>query len=109
MRLARIDDAAENAWILSIAFANVTDVSSEYWPWIGGTDLSVVGEWRWIDGRLFWLGGSNGAAQGGLYENWAAGSPTSSGAATDCAILQHAGYWTDYDCARLEPYVCEQY
>jgi len=109
MRLARIDDAAENAWMQSIAFANVPDVSSQYWPWIGGTDLAVVGEWRWTDGALFWLGGSNGAAQGGLYENWVAGSPTTNGAATDCAILQHAGFWTDYDCDRLEPYVCEQY
>ena len=109
MRLARSDDAAENAWMQSIAFANVPDVSSQYWPWIGGTDLAVVGEWRWTDGALFWLGGSNGAAQGGLYENWVAGSPTTNGAATDCAILQHAGFWTDYDCDRLEPYVCEQY
>jgi hypothetical protein len=109
MHLARIDDAGENIWMQSVAFANVPNVSSEYWLWIGGTDLAVVGEWRWTDGALFWLGGSNGAAQGGLYENWVAGSPTNGGAATDCAILQHAGYWTDYECDRLERYICEQY
>jgi len=109
MRLARIDDAAENAWLVSVAFASAPDQSSTYWPWIGGTDQAVVGEWRWTDGALFWLGASNGAAQGGLYAKWVGGSPTSGGGATDCGILQYGSYWRDWDCTRLEPYVCEQY
>jgi len=109
MRLARIDDAAENSWMVSNAFAGIASTSSNYWSWIGGSDQAVVGEWRWADGALFWLGGSNGSVQGGLYVNWVAGSPTSTGMATDCAILQHAGFWTDFDCTRLERYVCEQY
>jgi hypothetical protein len=109
MRLVRIDDASENAWVHTTAFAGVVGTSSTYWPWIGGTDQAVVGAWRWTDGALFWMGGSNGTAQGGLYTNWVAGAPTSGGAATDCAILQSSAYWTDSDCTRLEPYVCEQY
>jgi hypothetical protein len=109
MRLARIDDVAENTWARSMAFANVSSISSVYWPWLGGTDQVVVGEWRWTDGALFWLGGSNGSAQGGLYANWVAGSPTKGGAATDCAVLQHADFWTDFACTNVQPYLCERY
>jgi len=109
MRLVRIDDVAENTWVHDTAFAGVPSTSSNYWPWIGATDLAVTGEWRWTDGALFWMGGSNGTAQGGLYNNWVAGSPTNNGAATDCGILENAAYWTDFDCSRTQGYVCEQY
>jgi hypothetical protein len=109
MRLVRIDDVSENTWVQATAFAGVASTSSVYWPWIGATDLALTGAWRWTDGALFWMGGSNGTAPGGLYNNWVAGSPTSGGAATDCAILQSAAYWTDFDCTRLQPYVCERY
>ena len=109
MRLVRIDDVNENDWVTMMAFAGIGSTSSTFWSWIGATDQAVVGEWRWTDGALFWLGSSNGAAQGGLYENWAAGSPPSTGMATDCGILQWAGFWTDFDCTRLERYVCERY
>ena len=109
MRLVRIDDVAENDWVRMMAFAGITSTSSNFWSWIGGTDEAVTGEWRWTDGALFWLGGSNGSPQGGLYSNWAAGGPTSTGMDTSCAILQHAAFWTDFDCARLQRYVCERY
>lgn len=109
MRLVRIDDVAENTWVRDTAFAGVTSTSSNDWPWIGANDLAVLGDWRWTDGALFWKGGTNGTAQGGLYNNWVAGSPTNGGAATDCAILEWAGYWTDFGCSRLQGYVCEQY
>jgi len=109
MRLARVDDVAENAWLQTTAFMGITSTSSVYWPWIGGNDLAVLGDWRWPDGALFWVGGSNGTAQGGLYSNWAAGAPTNGGGSTDCAILQHAAYWTDFQCTRLQRYICEQY
>jgi hypothetical protein len=109
MRLVRIDDAAENTWVHDLAFAGVTSTSSNYWPWMGANDLAVLGAWRWTDGALFWMGGSNGTPQGGLYNNWVGGSPTSGGTATDCGILQSGTYWTDFDCTRLQGYVCEQY
>jgi hypothetical protein len=108
MHLVRIDDAAENTWVQTNAFVGIMSTSSNYWSWMGGNDQAVVGEWRWADGTLFWLGGSNGSVQGGLYQNWVAGSPSNTGMATDCAIFQHAGFWTDFDCTRLERYVCEQ-
>ena len=72
--------------------------SAEYWSWLGASDLALVGEWRWTDGALFWLGGSNGSAQSGLYANWLNNSPTDVGAATDCGILQYSTLWRDLDC-----------
>ena len=109
MRLARIDDAVENGWVQTMAFAGVTSVSSIYWFWIGGTDQATLAQWTWTDGALFWVGNGNGSAQGGLYANWVGGSPASNGNAGRCAILEHAGFWGDWDCANLQAYVCEQY
>jgi hypothetical protein len=114
MRLVRIDDVDENLWVLANAFAGVdpADNHSAVWRWLGGNDLAVSGEWRWPDGALFWLGGSNGSAQNGLYVNWAAGHPpTSGGRGEDCAIMQHntKAFWGSHDCALLQPYVCEEY
>jgi hypothetical protein len=109
MRLVRVDDDAENAWVASTAFAGLSVISAAHWPWIGADDLAVVGEWRWADGALFWLGGSNGAAQGGLYANWLNNSPTDVGAATDCGMLQSSTLWRDFNCSSLQPYLCEQY
>ena len=108
MRLARIDDATENAWVQMTAFAGVGSVSSIYWWWIGATDQAVMGQWTWTDGALFWIGGTNGAPQGGLYNNWVAGSPGNTSSAGTCGILQHGGFWQDWDCTKLQSYVCEQ-
>jgi hypothetical protein len=108
MRLVRIDDSAENDWVVSMAFAGIGSVSSIYWSWIGATDVAVTGEWRWTDGALFWLGNMNGSAQGGLYNDWVAASP-GNGTSSQCGILEHSAFWKDYPCSTLERYVCEQY
>lgn len=109
MRLARMDDASENSWVTSTAFAGVTSVAIAYWPWIGATDQAVLGQWTWTDGALFWVGPQNGSPQGGLYNNWVAGSPSATGQSGRCGILQHGGFWTNVDCTLLQSYVCEQY
>jgi hypothetical protein len=108
MRLVRIDDSTENAWVQSVAFAGISSVSSVYWPWIGATDATVSGEWRWTDGALFWLGNMNGVAQGGLYVNWVAASP-GNGTRSECGILESSAFWKDWPCSTAERYVCEQY
>jgi hypothetical protein len=109
MRLVRIDDALENAFVLLTSFASIANPFSTDWVWLGASDQAAVGDWRWTDGDLFWVGGAIGLPQLGRYQHWVAGSPTSGGAATDCAILQSSGFWTDWDCTRLQQYVCEDY
>jgi len=109
MRLARIDDASENDWVQATAFAGIAAISSNYWTWIGATDQAVLGQWTWTDGALFWIGGTNGSAQGGLYNNWVGGAPGANASAGTCGIFQHAGFWQDWDCTKLQSYVCEQY
>ncbi|MCB1866699.1 MAG: C-type lectin domain-containing protein [Chromatiales bacterium] len=47
--------------------------------WIGGNDLAVEGNWVWVTGELFWVGGAGGSAQDGLYENWNGGEPNDQG------------------------------
>jgi hypothetical protein len=62
MRLARIDDSAENNFIKS----KIVDES-----WIGANDLANEGKWLWDDGTPFWTGTANGSPVSGHYNNWA--------------------------------------
>jgi hypothetical protein len=109
MHLVRIDDANENAWIETNAFVGVTRDILSNWRWLGATDQTVRGEWRWNDnGALFWLGQLQGTPQNGLYNNWVAGSPSNQN--NDCAAMQFnsGGFWTDLACNSAQPYVCEE-
>jgi hypothetical protein len=109
MMLVRIDDAAEASWVRSIAFRNVgTNNSTAYWPFIGGNDLAVEGEWRWQDGTQFWQGAANGNPVGGLYSNWSSGHPNTP---ADCATIQNVTGvpWNGQGCTLGRPYVCELY
>jgi hypothetical protein len=100
--LVRIDDDAENTFITN----NAGGAS-----WIGATDASVEGSWRWIDnGALFWMGGQ----QGGLFNKWNAvsGEPNNGGVGgnEDCAqigMLPAAGTWADQSCSSGQRFVCE--
>lgn len=82
-RLVRIDDFSENAFVhglLSSVDAFLTSTASDgggaRYAWIGADDLSVEGEWRWREeGEQFWSGNNTGSPVGGLYNNWAVGSP----------------------------------
>jgi hypothetical protein len=110
MWLARVDDGAENVWVreaaLSLGIRNL---------WIGGSDGEVEGEWRWLDGVLFWTGGRTGAPAGGLYSNWGVGEPNDASRGENCALmLTDSGRWNDGSCnsATMLPefpagFVCE--
>lgn len=82
-RLVRIDDAAENAFVHGLLVAvnaslttTVADGGGARYAWIGADDLSAEGEWRWREeGEQFWSGNNTGSPVGGLYNNWAIGSP----------------------------------
>jgi hypothetical protein len=106
MHLVRIDDAAENQWV----YDNVYDTgSATNGIWIGASQLLVTGEWRWTDGTLFWLGGSGGSPQGGLFNAWYPAQPSSS-SHNACVMIDSnnaSTNWTSTGCASSNVFVCE--
>lgn len=107
LRLARLDDAAEDAWIHSmIPAADQANNNTSLWRWLGGDDLVVATEWRWNDGVAFWSGGNKGMPLGGAYTNWTKNQPLN----PHClAMAARDGFWYAMDCAAARPYVCELY
>lgn len=105
--LARIDDAAENAWVhSSIPAADQANNNTSLWRWLGADDLAMLGEWRWADGTAFWTGGNKGMPTGGAYANWTKNQPLN----PHCLAMQASdGFWYAMDCAAARPYMCESY
>lgn len=99
--LVTITSAAENTYVRNL----ISAIS-----WLGGTDATVEGEWRWTagpeSGQMFWLGGIGGSVQGGLYANWASGQPDNSGN-EDGLTMQVAGTWNDAPVGSSLAYVIE--
>jgi Lectin C-type domain len=106
MRLARIDDVFENAWVRTRA-----DMLAMGETWIGIQDPSGTLKWQWPDGAQFWMGASNGSAVGGLFADWASGRPSGMSNRPCGSMLPSAslGQWFDRSCTSLLPYVCEGY
>jgi hypothetical protein len=77
--LVTINDAEENAWIIS-AFSNLTTQTS-FGLWIGLNDAAEEGNFVWADGDP------------AGYRNWLAGEPNSGG-----------GYYPDEDQIVMRPY-----
>jgi hypothetical protein len=106
MHLVRIDDAVENQWV----YENVYDTgTASNGIWIGASQLLVTGEWRWTDGTLFWLGGSGGSPQGGLFNAWYPAQPSSS-SHNACVVIDSKNgstSWTSTGCASSNVFVCE--
>jgi hypothetical protein len=102
MRLIRIDDAAENAWIHGVAFTFGVDRN-----WLGGSDLGQMGDWRWADGTQFWSGEANGTPVGGRYTNWENGEPNDYGDDEHCLVMFAKSTWNDDNCSAIHRYVCE--
>jgi hypothetical protein len=94
MGLVRVDDAAENAWLLQ-QFTDHGMFLAVGAPVVllGGDDISVEGTWRWADGTVFWTGG---AAAGNLYNNWAVTPRV--GGVSDCLAMRNDGGWIDRAC-----------
>lgn len=81
--------------------------------WMGASDVTSEGDWKWISGpeagTSFWSGLSGGAAVGGMYENWATGEPNNAGN-EDCGQFYiTTGMWNDLPCSsvNLAGYVVE--
>jgi hypothetical protein len=100
MSLVRIDDAAENEWLLAIAFPT----GAEPPIWIGTDDLSTAGEFFWPNGTQLWTGGATGHAVGGAYTNWQNGAPRDMG---NCVYLGSGGTWFATKCTAGLRALCE--
>jgi hypothetical protein len=135
MKLIRVDDAEEQAWIYETFWTEPTVGSGDNEQmWLGGTDNVVEGEWRWlIGGDLFWLGAVDGSPQNGLYTNWGhshgMGEPNQpndshDASGEDCVVIRspaegEGGKWTDAGCGpennpngganRIGWYTCESF
>jgi hypothetical protein len=103
MQLAAIDYEGEDGGIA----ASLMTRTGEYRGWLGGSDVTDEGFWRWTDGRLFWQGAALGAAYPDMVAGWAAGEPT----IDDCLMLMPDGPtygWRAMACTATAPFVCER-
>lgn len=105
MQLVRIDSQQENDFLVSSGASSGVFALNGF-AQIGANDRAVAGEWRWIDGELFWQGGPTGAAVGGAFSNWLASSPSASGV-QQCSGLLDTGEWQVRSCTAVVPFICE--
>jgi hypothetical protein len=106
MRLAKVEDAAENQWIVQTLAGPVLPVDSGVnWIWLGGSDAVTEGSWLWPDGTLFYQGGP----VGGLFTNWGQAEPNDARGGEDCLAVRISYRWTDLDCTELHHFCCEEY
>ena len=94
-QLVTIRSAAENEFVRVLANPLGNRI------WIGATDATVEGEWRWIESGSeadqFWSGLEDGNAVNGAYQSWDPGlQPNQSGGEEDWAEMDPAtGLWWD--------------
>ncbi|MCC9598944.1 DUF4347 domain-containing protein [Stieleria sp. JC731] len=93
-QLATVQNAAEQEVLFGIA----SSVSKELF--LGGTDATSEGAWRWrqngTNSDFFWSGGTNGTPVDGAYQNWISGSqPDDSGGVQDYLVIRPNGQWDD--------------
>jgi len=98
MRLARIDSAEENTWIRETADAN--DLVR---LWIGTSDLTEEGVWRWTDGDLVLSVAAAGGAPG--YHDFPAPEPNR-GRGSNCGSMHESSSWHDQPCDFERSFVC---
>jgi|KBSMisStandDraft_5_1062788.scaffolds.fasta_scaffold580422_2 hypothetical protein len=109
MRLVRIDDPLENAWLQVTAIFSASMFRRDA-LWLGGYEPTVDGDWHWTDGAAFWLGASNGMAVGGLYTNWDSHEPNNAVGAEACMAMSLNGTtWSDWVCTTPHYFACEKY
>ena len=105
-QLVTIRSAAENEFVLNLANSLGNRI------WIGATDATVEGEWRWIESGSeadqFWSGLEDGNAVNGAYQNWDPGvQPNQSGEEDWAEMDTSTGLWWDNKADAASHYVAE--
>lgn len=87
--LVTITSETENNYITTLAGGSTI--------WIGASDASTEGQWRWTagpeTGQQFWQGNSFGSDVNSMYSNWSALQPTVLSSMSDYASLNSTGNW----------------
>ncbi|MGB3309797.1 MAG: DUF4347 domain-containing protein [Nodosilinea sp.] len=100
--LVTVTSTAENAFVAS---------KLNGLGWLGASDATVEGDWRWMTGpeagQQFWSGLSTGGPVGGNFNNWASGEPNNAGD-EDYGHFLSGGDWNDYaNATTVNGYVVE--
>jgi hypothetical protein len=116
--LVRVDDQAENEY-LSTAAASAFRTVDQFWA--GGSDSGTEGQWTWEADAIageFWTGGSTadvppGQGNGDVFASWNSTEPDHDTESEDCLAVTSLGTsvatWSDEECVRYLPFVCERY
>ena len=103
LRLARVD-SQDVGWVLDRASA--LNLGHHF---IGASDEAGEGQWRWLDGELFWVGRNDGMpAYDGAFEHWAEFEPNGL-VGENCVVVLPDGHWNDVICDMPHGYVCKAY
>jgi hypothetical protein len=105
MQLVRIDDAAENDWLVTTGAAAGVFEATGAIALIGANEREVEEQWAWPDGEVFWSGDSRGAPVNGLYSSWSNQHP--GGAVTHCSAMVDNGLWVAVGCTTAKPFICQ--
>ncbi len=98
--LVQINNAAENTAIDTLGGANPV--------WIGVNDAGTEGTFLMMGGPMNGIiMRSGGAAQNGIYANWAAGQPDAGSAGQDYIAQANGGQWSDEADSSFRRYVIE--
>jgi hypothetical protein len=85
--LVSVHSAAENAVVLPLVSVPA---------WLGSTDVIAEGVYLWDSEEPF------------SFDSWFVSKPNDTAHAENCAAMNTGGEWSDTDCARSYPYVCER-
>lgn len=92
-QLATIDSADEDAFLGSLAAAAGKDL------WLGGSDATSEGVWRWqeagVDSDQFWQGDVSGNSVNNAYVDWEPLKPDNSGGDQHYLAIRADGTWND--------------